>query len=94
MVVSRKIMNVSGFRGISRPQVNNIKKLFIPNPRAWRTRKSSRNTKIPLFLKILHFFDHFGRKHTEQTIFNFTIFVDFDSLILEIWKIHRPNLIP
>ena len=45
------------------------------------------------FFEKLLFFDHSGRKHTEQTIFNFMIFIDFDSLILEIWKIHRPDLI-
>ena len=57
-------------------------------------RENHQETQNFHFLKNLYFFDHFGRKHTEQTIFNFVIFIDFDSLILKIWKIHRPNLIP
>ena len=57
-------------------------------------RENHQETQISTFLKILHFLDHFGRKHTEHTLFNFVIFIDFDSLILEIWKLDGPNLIP
>ena len=56
-------------------------------------RENHQETQNFHFFENFAFFDHFGRKHTEQTIFNFTILIDFDSLILEIWKIHRPDLI-
>ena len=54
-------------------------------------RENHQTTQKFHFFENFAFFDHSGRKHTEQTIFNFVIFIDFDSLILEIWKIHRPD---
>ena len=57
-------------------------------------RENHQETQNFHFFENFVFFDHFGRKHTEQTIFNFTIFIDFDSLILKISEIHDPDLIP
>ena len=64
---------------------------LMPVPSERENRQETQN--FHFFWKCWFFFDHSGRKHTEQTIFNFMIFIDFDSLILEIWKIHRPDLI-
>ena len=51
-----------------------------------RTRKSIRNTKNSLFLKILDFFHPFERKHTAERLFKFVIFVIFGVPSLEILK--------
>ena len=47
-------------------------------------RENHQETQNFHFFEKTNFFDHSGRKHTEQTIFKFMIFIDFDSLIQEI----------
>ena len=62
----------------------------MPVPIARENRQETQNFH---FLKMLGFFDHSGHFQEAYNVFHFTIFIDFDSLILEIWKIHRPDLI-
>ena len=62
----------------------------MPVPSARENRQETQNFVI---LQMLGFFDHSGHFQEACSVFHFTIFIDFDSLILEIWKIHRPDLI-
>ena len=62
----------------------------MPVPSARENRQETHNL---YFLQMLGFFDHSGHFQEAYSVFHFTIFIDFDSLILKIWEIHDPDLI-
>ena len=62
----------------------------MPLPSARENRQETQNFH---FFENVGVFYHSGHFQEAYSVFYFTIFIDFDSLILEIWKIHRPDLI-
>ena len=63
-------------------QYQNSYLYLMPLPSARENHQEAQNFH---FLEILHFFDHSGQHQRQQSVFHFTIFQEFGSLIQKIW---------